>query len=174
MSAESRPNVVLVVADQWRAKDTGYWGNPVIQTPHIDALAAAGAGCRWCFVQNPVSTPSRASMASGWYCHVNGHRTMHRMLRRHEPNLLRSFKDASDKGAAIFVLALFALVSFSLMLIANPLAGLAEIVLSAAALMILYSTSRKQFGGMSGDLSGWFLCLAEIMMVAGLAIFVKE
>ncbi|UCH33662.1 MAG: sulfatase-like hydrolase/transferase, partial [Armatimonadota bacterium] len=94
MSAESRPNVVLFVADQWRAKDTGYWGNPVIQTPHIDALAAAGAGCRWCFVQNPVSTPSRASMASGWYCHVNGHRTMHRMLRRHEPNLLRYFKDA--------------------------------------------------------------------------------
>ena len=89
-----RPNVVLFITDQWRAKDTGYWGNPVIETPHTDALAQAGAGFRWCFVQNPVSTPSRASMASGWYCHVNGHRTMHRMLRRHEPNMLRYFKEA--------------------------------------------------------------------------------
>ncbi len=94
MKSDNRPNVVLFVTDQWRAKDTGYWGNHAIQTPHTDALAEAGAGFRWCFVQNPVSTPSRVAMASGWYCHVNGHRTMHHMLRRHEPNMLRDFKEA--------------------------------------------------------------------------------
>ena len=94
MSRDKRPNVVVFVADHWRAKDTGYWGNPVIQTPHADAVASAGAGFRWCFAQNPVSTPSRVCMATGWYCHVNGHRTMHHMLRRHEPNLLRYFKEA--------------------------------------------------------------------------------
>lgn len=94
MPTDKRPNVILFVTDQWRAKDTGYWGNEAIQTPCTDALAAAGAGFRRCFVQNPVSTPSRACMASGWYCHVNGHRTMHHMLRRHEPNMLRSFKEA--------------------------------------------------------------------------------
>ena len=59
MTSAARPNVVLFLTDQWRAKDTGYWGNPVIQTPHTDRLARAGAGFRWCFVQNPVSTPSR-------------------------------------------------------------------------------------------------------------------
>ncbi len=91
---KKRPNVVLFVTDQWRAKDTGYWGNDVVQSPHIDRLAAEGAGFRRCFVQNPVSTPSRASMATGCYCHVNGHRTMHHMLRRHEPNMLRYFKEA--------------------------------------------------------------------------------
>jgi len=94
MPVGQRPNVCLFVSDQWRAKDTRYCGNPIIETPHIDALAAAGAGFRRCFVQNPVSTPSRVSMATGWYCHVNGHRTMHHMLRRHEPNLLRYFKEA--------------------------------------------------------------------------------
>lgn len=87
-----RPNVVLFVTDQARAKDTGYWGNGLIQTPNTDLIAREGAGFRWCFVQNPVSTPSRVAMASGWYCHVNGHRTMHHMLRRHEPNMLRYFK----------------------------------------------------------------------------------
>ncbi len=89
-----RPNVVLFVTDQARAKDTGYWGNSLIQTPNTDLIAAEGAGFRNCFVQNPVSTPSRVAMASGWYCHVNGHRTMHHMLRRHEPNMLRHFKEA--------------------------------------------------------------------------------
>jgi len=92
--SDKRPNVVLFVADHWRAKDTGYWGNAIVRTPHMDALAEAGAGFKWCFVQNPVSTPSRACMATGWYCHVNGHRTMHHMVRRHEPNLLRTFKEA--------------------------------------------------------------------------------
>jgi len=33
-------------------------------------------------------------MATGWYCHVNGHRTMHHMLRLHEPNMLRYFMEA--------------------------------------------------------------------------------
>jgi arylsulfatase A-like enzyme len=94
MSGDKRPNVVLFVTDQWRAKDTGYCGNAVIETPNIDRLASEGAGFRKCFVQNPVSTPSRVSMATGWYCHVNGHRTMHHMLRRHEPNMLRCFKEA--------------------------------------------------------------------------------
>jgi arylsulfatase A-like enzyme len=94
MRSGKRPNVVLFVTDQWRAKDAGYWGNEVIESPHTDGLASEGAGFTRCFVQNPVSTPSRASMASGWYCHVNGHRTMHRMLRRHEPNMLRYFKEA--------------------------------------------------------------------------------
>jgi len=94
MNCGKRPNVVLFVADQWRAKDTGYCGNAVIETPHIDRLASEGVGFRRCFVQNPVSTPSRACMATGWYCHTNGHRTMHHMLRRHEPNMLRYFKEA--------------------------------------------------------------------------------
>ncbi len=94
MASQRPPNVVLFVTDQWRAKDTGYCGNPVVQTPNMDRLAAEGAGFTRCFVQNPVSTPSRASMASGWYCHVNGHRTMHHMLRAHEPNMLRYFKEA--------------------------------------------------------------------------------
>jgi len=94
MSKKDRPNIVLFVTDQWRAKDTGYWGNDLIQTPHTDWVATEGAGFRLCFVQNPVSTPSRASMASGWYPHVSGHRTMHHMLRPHEPNLLRYFKES--------------------------------------------------------------------------------
>lgn len=94
MGNANRLNVVLFIGDQWRAKDTGHFGNSVIQTPHIDSIVEEGSGFKNCFVQNPVSTPSRVSLASGWYCHVNGHRTMQHMLRHHEPNMLWYFKDA--------------------------------------------------------------------------------
>jgi len=94
MPKTDRPNIVLLVADQWRAKEVGHCGNPVIKTPCIDALAAEGAGFKKCFVQNPVSTPSRVSMVTGWYPHVCGHRTMHYMARAHEPNMLLYFKRA--------------------------------------------------------------------------------
>jgi len=94
MSTQERPNVVLFVADQWRGKEVGYRGHQMIETPHLDRLAAEGGGFRNCFTQDPVCTPSRCSFATGWYPHVSGHRTMHHMLRRHEPNLLRYFKEA--------------------------------------------------------------------------------
>ena len=37
--AESRPNVVLIMTDDQGIGDFGCTGNPVIQTPHIDAMA---------------------------------------------------------------------------------------------------------------------------------------
>ena len=40
--AAPRPNVVLIVADDLGYGDIGAYGNPVIRTPHIDALAADG------------------------------------------------------------------------------------------------------------------------------------
>ena len=36
----ARPNVVLIVTDQHRLDHTGFGGNAVVRTPHLDALAA--------------------------------------------------------------------------------------------------------------------------------------
>ena len=35
-----QPNIVIVIADDQGYGDLGHTGNPIIQTPHIDALAA--------------------------------------------------------------------------------------------------------------------------------------
>ncbi|WP_218147124.1 sulfatase-like hydrolase/transferase [Paenibacillus sp. CF384] len=91
---ERRPNIIIFNPDQWRGKDVGCLGNPIVRTPHTDALAEEGVAFSQCFVQNTVCTPSRCSFMTGWYPHVRGHRTMHHMLSPEEPFLLQELKDA--------------------------------------------------------------------------------
>ena len=63
----NRPNILVLYTDQQRWDALGASGNPDIQTPHLDRLAAEGVNCDHFFVQNPVCMPSRASMLSGLY-----------------------------------------------------------------------------------------------------------
>src|SRR5437588_6129489 len=35
----AKPNVVIVIADQWRASAFGFSGDPNVKTPHLDRLA---------------------------------------------------------------------------------------------------------------------------------------
>lgn len=44
MSQAKRPNVLLLVADQWRGDCLGIAGHPEVKTPYLDALAIQGAG----------------------------------------------------------------------------------------------------------------------------------
>ena len=87
-------NIILFLPDQWRGEAVGCLGNEIVKTPNTDALAAEGVAFRNCFSQDPVCTPTRCTIATGHYCHVNGHRTMHHFVRKHEPNLMRYLKDA--------------------------------------------------------------------------------
>ena len=88
------PHIVIFNPDQWRGDVLGHMGNPAAVTPNLDALVATEAvSFRRAFCQNTVCTPSRCSFMTGWYPHVAGHRTMHHMLRPHEPCLLKTLKD---------------------------------------------------------------------------------
>jgi arylsulfatase A-like enzyme len=91
---DPRPNLVWFMPDQQRADAIGCFGNPVVQTPTIDALAARGTRFTNAFVQHSVCGPSRVSQMTGWYPHTAGHRTLDNLLKPHEPNLLRLMKDA--------------------------------------------------------------------------------
>lgn len=64
------PNLLLITADQFRWDCLGCMGNPVIQTPHLDALAARGVCFRNGFSTDPICVPARASIMTGNYPHV--------------------------------------------------------------------------------------------------------
>ena len=60
-----RPNVLFIICDQLRADHLGYAGNPVVRTPHIDSIAAAGTVFERAYVNNPVCMPNRSTIMTG-------------------------------------------------------------------------------------------------------------
>ncbi|CAN5814596.1 sulfatase-like hydrolase/transferase [soil metagenome] len=67
-----KPNILFICTDQHRFDALGCYGNPYIQTPNVDALAAEGVLFEQCYVQNPVCAPSRASLVTGQYPSAHG------------------------------------------------------------------------------------------------------
>jgi len=70
--AADRPNFVILMCDDQRADQMSCAGNTVLKTPNMDRIAKEGILFRNAFVTNSLCSPSRASLLSGTYSHVNG------------------------------------------------------------------------------------------------------
>ncbi|GAB5561376.1 MAG: sulfatase-like hydrolase/transferase [Synoicihabitans sp.] len=62
---QARPNIVLIMADDLGYGDTGFNGNQIIQTPHLDALAARGMTLSHFYAGNSVCSPTRGTVLTG-------------------------------------------------------------------------------------------------------------
>jgi len=62
---EKLPNIVLVMADDLGWGDTGFNGNQIIKTPHLDEMAAAGLRFERFYSAAPVCSPTRGSCLTG-------------------------------------------------------------------------------------------------------------
>ncbi|MEE1565900.1 MAG: sulfatase-like hydrolase/transferase, partial [Acidimicrobiales bacterium] len=67
----SRPNLLFVTIDQWRADSFGAAGHPLVRTPNLDALAADGVRFASHYGQATPCGPSRACLLTGTYQHTN-------------------------------------------------------------------------------------------------------
>jgi arylsulfatase A-like enzyme len=68
----SRPNIVYIMTDDHAAHAISAYGSRVNETPNIDRIAREGALFRNVFVTNSICTPSRATILTGQYSHLNG------------------------------------------------------------------------------------------------------
>lgn len=66
-AAESRPNVVLILADDLGWADLGCYGSKFHQTPHLDRMAAEGLRFTQAYAACPVCSPTRAAILTGKY-----------------------------------------------------------------------------------------------------------
>jgi iduronate 2-sulfatase len=66
-SQKAKPNILLIISDDLTMNALGAYGNPAVQTPHIDRLASEGMVFHRAYSQYPVCGPSRASMMFGYY-----------------------------------------------------------------------------------------------------------
>lgn len=67
----SKRSVMLLIADDWSPFARCY-GNPVVQTPHIDRLAERGTVFDNAFCTSPSCAASRANLLTGHYSHQHG------------------------------------------------------------------------------------------------------
>ena len=65
-TAEPPPNIIVIITDDQGYGDFGFHGNPVLQTPHLDAMAEGSARLENFYV-SPVCAPTRASLMTGRY-----------------------------------------------------------------------------------------------------------
>ena len=68
----ARPNIILFVTDDMGA-DAGCYGNPVIKTPHLDALAQDGIRLTHAFCTTASCSASRSVILTGLFNHANAH-----------------------------------------------------------------------------------------------------
>jgi len=72
VQSSARPNILFIMADDHAAHAIGAYGSRINKTPNIDRIAREGMLFRNAFVTNSICTPSRATILTGKYSHVNG------------------------------------------------------------------------------------------------------
>jgi uncharacterized sulfatase len=68
-AAAAPPNVVFIISDDQAWTDYSFMGHPLIQTPHLDKLAARSALFTRGYVPTALCRPSLATFATGLYTH---------------------------------------------------------------------------------------------------------
>ncbi|EEE47567.1 sulfatase-like hydrolase/transferase [Roseibium alexandrii] len=63
----SRPNILLITADQWRGDCLGTVGHPVVKTPNLDAFAETATVFEQHYATTAPCSPARASLYTGLY-----------------------------------------------------------------------------------------------------------
>lgn len=64
-NTNEKPNIVFILADDLGYNDFGCYGQQIIRTPNIDALAEEGLRCTRSYSGTTVSAPSRACLMTG-------------------------------------------------------------------------------------------------------------
>jgi arylsulfatase A-like enzyme len=72
-SQQTKPNIIVVVADDLGYGDVGFQGGKDIPTPNIDSLAKSGVKFTNAYVSCPVCSPTRAGLLTGRYQQRFGH-----------------------------------------------------------------------------------------------------
>ena len=62
-------NLLVLMSDEHNPRMLGAAGHPLVYTPNLDALAAAGTSFTAAYCNSPICVPSRASFATGRYAH---------------------------------------------------------------------------------------------------------
>jgi arylsulfatase A len=88
----SRPNIIIIFADDLGYGDLGAYGHSSIRTPNLDRMAAEGQKWTHFYAQAPVCSPSRAALLTGRLPVRSG------MYGMAQPGAPKVFRDNAAQG----------------------------------------------------------------------------
>jgi len=96
-SSDARPpNIVFFFIDDMGYSDPSCFGNPHVETKHIDRLAKEGLRLENFYVNSPICSPSRVAVTTGQYA---GRWKIHSFLNSRQGNARRGMSDYLDASA---------------------------------------------------------------------------
>ena len=94
-------NLLIIMSDEHRRDAMGVMGHPVVQTPHLDALAATGAVFDNAYTPSPMCVPARAAIACGDYVHRIRHWDSATPYDGRQRSWMQSLRDAGVEVVSI-------------------------------------------------------------------------
>ena len=86
--------------------------------------------------------------------------------------MLQTFSDTAGKKTVMIVLIAELILIAAGMVAVHPILGGVSILAAGGSFAYYHHVSMKQFGGITGDLAGYFVSLTEIVIICGAAIAV--
>lgn len=96
-----RPNIVFILTDDHASHAVGAYGSVVNETPHIDRIGNEGRVLANCFCTNALCSPSRASILTGTYGHINGVTTLETPMDALQTTFISQLKGAGYRTAIV-------------------------------------------------------------------------
>ncbi len=99
-----RPNILFIMADDHTSQAWGIYGGILkdyVHVPNISRLAEEGCVLGNCLVSNSICTPSRATILTGQYSHINKATTLGGALYPEQDNIAKHLQNSGYQTAVI-------------------------------------------------------------------------
>ena len=91
---DQRPNILFIMSDDHASHAMSCYDSKINQTPNLDRIAHGGMRFDNCFCTNSICTPSRATILTGTYNHINNVTTLASKM----DNRLQTFPKLLQEG----------------------------------------------------------------------------
>ena len=95
------PNIIFIFTDDHSASAVSAYGSVINETPNIDRIAEEGMLFQNCFVTNSICAPSRATILTGKYSHLNGQLTNGQIFDGGQQTFPKLLREAGYETAMI-------------------------------------------------------------------------
>lgn len=97
----ARPNFLFIMSDDHSAEAVSSYGSRINRTPNIDRIAENGIKFENCFCTNSICAPSRATILTGKYSHLNGVKTLNDTMDGRQQTFPKLLQESGYQTAMI-------------------------------------------------------------------------